>query len=54
MECATPPTYVPPRGIGGVTGVVKSVVAIADAHVVNEAMVRRLSETTTNVMGYVI
>jgi hypothetical protein len=54
MEYATPPTSVSPRGIGGVTGVVKSAAALAAAHVVNEALVRPLSETTTNVIGSVI
>jgi hypothetical protein len=54
MKYDTPPTYVSPRGIGGVTCVVKSVAALAAAHVVNEALVRPLSETTTNVIGSVI
>jgi hypothetical protein len=54
MEYDTSPTSVSPRGIGGVTGVVKSAAALAAAHVVNEALVRPLSETTANVIGSVI
>jgi hypothetical protein len=57
MEYATPSTYVSPRGIGGVTCVIKNDVALgglAAAHVVNEAFVRPLSPASANVIGYVI
>jgi hypothetical protein len=54
MNYDTSPASMSPRGIGGVTGVVKSAAALAAAHVVNEALVRPLSETTTNVIGSVI
>jgi hypothetical protein len=57
MEYATPSTSVSPRGIGGVTGVIKNVAALgglAAAHVVNEAFVRPLSPASANVIGSVI
>jgi hypothetical protein len=57
MGYATPSTSVSPRGIGGVTGVIKNAAALgglAAAHVVNEAFVRPLSPASANVIGSVI